>query len=191
MHYIAAAALLAGAVLLQGCADRHDHDGWGMEGGGRGGGHGGGGKPGPFAFDQKLDPVEIKGVTPIADPKRRFSMAICTQSPCNLTVYVDAQCNITLDPQYMGLRYASPSMDFELVFTLKSYNNHRFAQGSPPIETKDAGGNNPVLSVKSNDQVSITFKNAQQARRFIYGIAIEDASGKPCGKLDPGVIPDL
>jgi len=181
MHFRTAAVLLVAAGLLQACAIWHDYDDSDHRGG-----HGGGK---PFMNVQKLQPVKIVGVNPTLNPSERFSMAICTQSPCNLTVQVDASCNIMLDPQYMGLRYANPSMDFTLVFKLQSSNGHRFAQ--TPIDLKSLGGYNPQIDLKSPQEVWVTVRNAQQARRLLYGVVVADANGKQCGELDPGVIPDL
>ena len=195
MRFETAAALVAAAMLLQGCGTGRDGD-WGMEGGGHGGDHGGGrgdhggGKPGPFVNLQHLKPVEIKNVQPRADPKQRFSLAVCDQAKCNLTVNVDASCNITLDPQYMGLRFANPSMDFALVYTLVSQNGHQF-EPTTPIVFKKLVGNAPPVHVDSQTQVTVSYKNVQQARRFLYGIVVSDSKGTQCGVLDPGVIPDL
>lgn len=182
MHFRTAATILVGAALMHGCADAPDRGGPGTTGGG--------GRPGPFAHVQHLQPVTIEGVKPVADPKERFSIAICAQTPCNFTVTVDASCNITLDPQYMGLRYASPSDDFTLVYKLQSSNGHQFAQNTP-IDWKKLGGNKPDVDLKSPQEAWVTLKNAQQARRFLYGIVVEDANHVQCGELDPGVIPDL
>jgi hypothetical protein len=183
MHFRIATILLAAGMALQGCAS--GYDGWRPT-------SGGGGKPGPLGGNQQLQPVTIVGINPVADPKPRYSIGICLQSPCNLTVTVDASCNISLDPQYMGLRYAKPSDDFTLVFTLQSPDGHQFLTPGPgPIDWKSAGGNTPVVTVNSPQQVSITFKNAHQARRFLYGIRVADSAGSQCGELDPGVIPDL
>jgi len=177
-----AAVAVAVIGLSQGCS-MLDQDG-----DHHGGGHG---HPHPMAYTkQVIAPVGFRNANPQAAPTDRFTMAICDEKTtrCNLTVQVTGQCAISLDPQFVGLRYPKGRpLDFTLVFTLSNSPGYKFA--AQPIKWQK-GGNFPKATRVSDTQVEVEFRNAQQAGRFTYGILIDDAKG-PCGELDPGVIPDL
>jgi hypothetical protein len=149
------------------------------------------GKPGPRPGSgaQKITPVELKNVPPTnAYPSERFSLAVCAQSTCNLTVRVAAPCEISVDPQFMALSRTLKQVT--LVYTMETAG-YEFGPDAIQYKPRPGETSNPLADVKRSrapNQIAVVLKN-NPAHVLDYGIQITQ-SGKPCGVLDPGVIPD-
>jgi hypothetical protein len=146
-------------------------------------------KPQAAGVNQALKPVQIVGVPPATQaPIDRYSAALCVDTRCVFTVRVSADCQISLDPQWMGIsrRYK----DVTLVWELKDSPGFEFATDAIVNKPRAEDTNNPFAALRQfrGNLVEVQFKNTP-GHVSDYAINIT-RGGAVCGTLDPPVIPD-
>jgi hypothetical protein len=145
----------------------------------------------PSPPNQTLKPVKIEGVPAATKhPIERYSVGNCLEKRCYFTVRVDHDCQISLDPQWMGI--SRRNKEVTLVWEIKDSTGFTFAQdpilNKPRPEDKD----NPFRAVKrlaDGNVVEVAFQNNPGHARD-YGIKIQKGT-TVCGVLDPPVYPDV
>lgn len=147
--------LLLAALLLTACAAMTSPGG------------GSGGKPHPIQFQ---------------DPSVRRA-SYCHLHTCDVTVTVDANCHVTVDPYVLVIGGASPP------FTIrwKLDGNASFARDG--VWFKEAEGQN-VFRLLEGHERSYIFQDLGKAGIYHYGVQVEQG-GKACPILDPTGVNDI
>jgi hypothetical protein len=143
------------------------------------------------AQQQPDRPPQGKPLKPVATvpgpyPQDRYSAAYCERDLCAITVKIDAKCEISVDPQWMGIssRVNAPELKWIL--------------DAPPGYSIDVFNKPERSSVKDTfmfERVSPTEIRARVRKTnapavYQYGITATRA-GKICETLDPPVIVDM
>lgn len=145
--------------------------------------------PRPSTGTQVLQPVRIADVPPATNhPIARYSAALCTEVRCNFTVRVSADCQISLDPQWMGI--SRRNKEVTIVWELKDSPDFTFATDAIFNKPRVGDTVNPfaALKVLRGNTVEVQFKNTP-GHVNEYGIKIAKG-GTICRTLDPPIIPD-
>jgi hypothetical protein len=137
---------------------------------------------------QKLKPLAQTGEY---YPQERFSAAWCALAECHFVVKVDANCVISLDPQWMGVQRKKVAT---LIWHLAAPSGFTFAtDGSVPFKPESAPGGNEEFGKedlrKDNTIVQRLDKNTK-AGTYHYKIRIFK-DGRLCGEVDPPVINEM
>ena len=137
---------------------------------------------------QPLDPVIIQGVKPLAEPRDRYSAAICDRDDkrCNLTVRVSRDCHVTLDPEWIAIGRRHDRVT--LVFTL--VDSPGFSLQKSAVHPKSKDGEN----VLRNERVdgNVVEVDVENHFKMVKHYAIDVHKGREvCATLDPPIIPDL
>jgi hypothetical protein len=129
--------------------------------------------------------VKIEGVQPDAEPKLRYSAAICLEQRCNFSVRVSGDCHISLDPEWMAI--ATKLNAVTLVFTLR--DSPGYSLKGMPVHDKARGEFFRTQRVRGDDVVEVNIANHfEKVKQY----ALEVRKGNDvCGRLDPPIIPDL
>lgn len=137
---------------------------------------------------QQLKPLAQKGEL---YPQDRFTAAWCAAAECHFTVKVDANCVISLDPQWMGVQRKKVTT---LIWHLVAPSGFTFAtDGALPFKAESAPGANEEFGKeelrKDNTIVQRLDKNTK-AGTYHYKIRIF-RKGVLCGELDPPVVNEM
>jgi hypothetical protein len=148
-------------------------------------------QPKAAGYVQTLQPVVIEGVPkPTQYPTDRYSAAICAQERCTITVRVDPQCRISIDPQWIAV--SRKFREVVLVFEMRDSPGFSFPKNATPWkprpgETQSPFGDSTLL--RDGTIHEIVFRNTPNPPR---DYAINVARGaEVCGTLDPPVMPDF
>ena len=140
--------------------------------------------------NQVLKPVKIEGV-PVATkhPVDRYSVGNCLETRCYFTVRVNADCQIALDPQWMGI--SKRNKDVTIVWELKDSPGFTFAKDAVFNKPRPGDTVNPFAGVRllKDDVVEMPYKNVP-GHASEYGLRIAKG-GAVCGTLDPPILPDI
>jgi hypothetical protein len=140
--------------------------------------------------NQVLKPVKIEGV-PVATnhPIDRYSVGNCLETRCYFTVRVNADCQISLDPQWMGV--SKRNKEVTIVWQLKDSPGFTFAPSAIFNKPRLGDTADPFagMRVLKGDLVEVPFKNVP-GHVNEYGINIAKG-GVVCGTLDPPILPDI
>jgi len=142
----------------------------------------------PPAGNQVLKPVRIEGV-PVATkhPIDRYSVGNCLETRCHFTVRVSGDCQISLDPQWMGV--SKRNKEVTVVWELRDSPGYTFPPDAIFNKPRPGDTINKFADLRVKDNVvEVPFKNVP-GHVDEYGIKIAK-DGKVCGTLDPPIIPD-
>lgn len=138
---------------------------------------------------QPLDPVLIQGVKPLAEPRDRYSAAICDRDDkrCNLAVRVSPDCHVTLDPEWIAIGRRHDRVT--LVFTL--VDSPGFSLQKSAVHPKSKDGENVLRNERVRDG-NVVEVDVENHFKTVKHYAIDVHKGRDvCATLDPPIIPDL
>jgi hypothetical protein len=138
----------------------------------------GGGVPG--------EPLKPVSTAPGPYPQDRYSAAFCAKDRCAITVTVTSACEVSVDPQWMGISSKITSPLIEWILNL------------PPGYTVDIFNKPEISSVRDRFDferstptlITARVKTMKAPAIYHYGITAKNG-GKTCKTIDPPIITDM
>jgi hypothetical protein len=121
-------------------------------------------------------------------PQDRYSAAYCERDRCTITVTVNEKCEITVDPQWMGIspKVAAPILDW----SLKAGPGFSFEIYEKPGPEGTVSGGFRFDAATRPDLITAKVLKAKAPAVYNYGIKAKKG-GTVCEVLDPPVIVDM
>jgi hypothetical protein len=120
-------------------------------------------------------------------PQDRYSAAYCERSRCTITVKISAKCEISVDPQWMGIssKVSSPV----LVWVLDAAPEFSFDVAFKP---EDSNVKDPFIFDRTSTPRQITAQVRTSKAPAVYQYGITAKKGNTvCEILDPPIIVDM
>jgi hypothetical protein len=123
-------------------------------------------------------------------PQDRYSAAYCDRDRCTTTVSVNEKCEISVDPQWMGIKSNIPSP--MLVFVLKAPAGFSFPDDAIFDKMMKPGAPSPFQIDRSSTatEFRVLFKPQATPGIYHYGIKVKKGD-QVCEILDPPIITDM
>jgi hypothetical protein len=123
-------------------------------------------------------------------PQDRYSAAFCARDRCSITVTVNEKCEISVDPQWMGIssKITSPMLNW----ILKAPPGFSFPEDAIFDKPDRSTLKDPFQVDRSTtpDNFVIRLRTARAPAIFQYGIKVKRGD-QVCEILDPPVIVDM